>query len=249
MPEGVRTSRRWRLLVLASTVAVTPPARLAMSAEPESKVYVYLPSLVRPPMLEKALGEALPEVSVVVFRHLRHFEATIVESPPDFVIGARPLLDQHERWMVIAQGVVGGRPEEPCVLVSVGQAVDAEQAAQAGIGVVDLLGKKAMPVLVASLLGISTPPKLTRVGLPEDLLPLLELNLAKAVLMPAREFPVLREKSALDLRATELKSAWMGLPALAAVPGTQVSADMQRRFMNLPPKVKAMLGVDDWRRP
>lgn len=129
-----------------------------------------------------------------------------------------------------------------------GQAIDVERAAESGIGVVDLLGKKAMHGLVARLLGFSMTLRLTRVGLPEDLLPLLELDLAKAILMPARECALLRERSALDLHVVDVKGARVGLPALAKVAGTQVSADTRRRFMNMPPKVKAMLGID-WRLP
>jgi hypothetical protein len=67
--------------------------------------------------------------------------------------------------------------------------------------------------------------------------------------MPARAVPSLREKSALDLRVTELKAASVGLPAVGVAAGAPVSTEMERRLMGLPPAVKALLGVDDWRRP
>jgi hypothetical protein len=240
-----------RRIALALALGATLVADSGTGAAPplEQKIYVYLPSNVRPPMLQRALAEALPGADVMVFRHLRDFETAIEENPPDFVISPRPLVDRYARWRTALQGVTANRAEEPYVLVSVGRTADPADIPHLGIGVVDLLGKKEMPVLVAKLLGTTTLPKLVRVGQPEDLLPLLELGFAEAVLMPAGAVPSLREKSALDLRVTELKAALVGLPAVGAAASVPASTEMERRLMGLPRAVKEMLGVDDWRRP
>jgi hypothetical protein len=200
-------------------------------------------------MLQKLLNDALPGTTVMVFRHLRDFETSVAERPPDFVISARPFLDQHDGWTPILQGFAGDRADEAYVLVSLSQAADSAVEASTVVGVVDLLGKKAMPALVARFVGASAPPKVTRVAQPEDLLPLLELGLAKAVLMPAREVAALREKSTLDLREVKLKDARMGLPSLAVVSNRATAGDLERKLIGLPAKLQAMLGVDEWRRP
>jgi hypothetical protein len=238
MGEGAKSCR----IALALVVAATLVAGSVRAAAPAlgQKIYVYLPSNVRPPMLQRVLAAALPGAEVMVFRHLRDFETSVEEAPPDFIISARPFVDRCDRWKPVLQGFAAERAEEPYVLVSVGRAVDPADIPDLGIGVVDLLGKKGMPVLVARLLGTTAP---------EDLLPLLELGFAGAVLMPARAVPSLREKSALDLRVTELKAASVGLPAVGVAAGAPVSTEMERRLMGLPPAVKALLGVDDWRRP
>jgi hypothetical protein len=199
-------------------------------------------------MLQKVLNDALPGTTVMVFRHLRDFETNAAENPPDFVISARPFLDHHDGWTTVLQGFAGHRADEAYVLVSLGQAADSALAAPT-VGVVDLLGKKDMPALVARFVGTSAPPKVTRVAQPEDLLPLLELGLVKAVLMPARAVATLREKSALDLREVELKEARMGLPALASLSKRASAGELERKLMSLPAKVQAMLGVDEWRQP
>jgi hypothetical protein len=237
-------------LVLVLVVAATLDVRSDTATAPAflQRIYVYLPSNVRPPMLQKVLATALPGSEVMVFRHLRDFETTVEETPPDFIIGARPFVDRYDRWKPVLQGFVSDRAEEPYVLVSVGKAVDVGNLPRLGIGVVDLLGKKGMPAFVARLLGTETSPKLIRVAQPEDLLPLLEFNLAGAVLMPARAVPTLREKSALDLRVTPLKTAFVGLPAVGVAASAPALAEMERKLMSLPPNVKSMLGVDEWRR-
>jgi hypothetical protein len=250
---GKKTAARRAALALA--LALVAVAMLAPGLDPKAepalgqRIYVYLPSNVRPPMMQKALAMALPGADVMVFRHLRDFETTIEETPPDFVISARAFIDSHVRWKPVLQGVAAERTEEAYVLVSVGKAVDPADIPHLGIGVVDLLGKSTMPALVASLLGTVESPKLIRVGQPEDLLPLLELNLADAVLMPARGVPALRERSTLDLRVTALKSAFVGLPAVGAAVATPASAEMERKLQGLSANVKAFLGIDDWRRP
>jgi hypothetical protein len=238
---------------LVFVLAALPGATASSAADSGPRLYVYLPSTVRPPMLQKLLNDALPGTTVMVFRHLRDFETNVAESPPDFVISARPFLDQHDGWTPILQGFAGDRADEAYVLVSLSQTADSAPEASAVVGVVDLLGKKAMPALVARFVGASAPLKVTRVAQPEDLLPLLELGLANAVLMPARAVAALREKSTLNLREVELKDARMGLPSLAVVSKRSPAGDMERklmsRLMSLSAKLQAMLGVDEWRRP
>lgn len=246
-----KTAARRTAFALALVAAATLAPRPSPKAAPAlgQRIYVYLPSNVRPPMMQKELAVALPGADVMVFRHLRDFETTIEEAPPEFVISARPFVDRYERWKPVLQGVAAERAEEPYVLVSVGEAVDPADIPRLEIGVVDLLGKSKMPALAASLLGTAESPKLVRVEQPEDLLPLLELNLAGAVLMPARGVPSLREKSTLDLRVTTLKAAFVGLPAVGAAVAAPASAEMERKLMGLSARVKALLGIDDWRRP
>ena len=244
-----RAARTALVLALVLTATLASRSGSTASPAPGRRIYVYLPSNVRPPMLQKVIATALPGAEVMVFRHLRDFETTLAEAPPDFVISARPFVDGCERWRPVLQGFAANQAEEPYVLVSVGKAVGPADIARLEIGVVDLLGKAKMPALVARLLGVEEIPKLLRVQQPEDLLPLLELNLAGAVLMPARGVPALREKSALDLRVTALKAAFVGLPAVGAPATTPASGAMERELMELPANVKALLGVDDWRRP
>ena len=253
MPKRIGWAWLRCFVVLVLVLASLPGATASRAADSGPRLYVYLPSTVRPPMLQKVLNDALPGTTVMVFRHLRDFETSALESPPDFVISARPFLDQHDEWTPILQGFAGDRTDETYVLVSLGQAADSPLEASAVVGVVDLLGKKAMPALVARFVGASAPPKVTRVAQPEDLLPLLELGLAKAVLMPARAVAALREKSTLNLRVVELKDARMGLPSLAVVSKRSPAGEMERKLVSglsgLPAKVQAMLGVDAWRRP
>jgi hypothetical protein len=245
------TKWTWTSACLAAValVLVGTGVRPSNAAPPATTIYVYLPTTVRPPMLQKALSEALPGTTVMVFRHLRDFETSVAERPPDLVITRRPMLDHHAGWTQVMQGLAHHREDETCALVSVGQPTTPADAAIAGIGVVDLLGKKDMPALVATWLGIPTLPKLVRVAQPDDLLPLLELGVAKAVLMPVRGVPALREKSTLDLRVVELKDSRLGLPVLATLSTTPAAAALQRKLADLPPQVQSMLGVDEWRRP
>jgi hypothetical protein len=210
------------------------------------KLYVYVPSDVRPAVLQKALAAAMPAAAISVFARIRDFETGVAESPPDCVLTSRPLLERRGDFKPVLQGLAGKQPEERYVLVSVGKATDPARLDDIELGVVEILGKKDMVDFVAKLVGASAAIRLKRVAKPEDLLPLLQFQLAGAVLVPTRTLKSLREKSALDLKVTEIKTANVGLPALAASPAGRFAA-IQAGVLSLNAEVKGMLGVEEWR--
>jgi hypothetical protein len=237
-----------RRLAAAAAIALAPVAlgTLAFSEGPR-KLYVYVPSDVRPAVLEKALAAAIPKASIAVFARIRDFETAIAESPPDCVLTSRPLVERRGDFKPVLQGLTDKQPEERYVLVSVGKAADPARVGEIELGVVEILGKRDMADFVAKLVGAPGAVNLKRVAKPEDLLPLLQFQLVGAVLIPLRTLKSLREKSALDLRVTEVKTANVGLPALAASPAGRW-AEIQASVSTLSAEVKAMLGVEEWRR-
>ncbi len=86
------------------------------------------------------------------------------------------------------------------------------------------------------------PPKLKLVTTESDLLPLLQFGEAVAVLMPARWVGVLRKKSNLDLKVTDLANTvelWSSSESVRAL--------LEPKIKAWRPELDARLGVDAWK--
>jgi hypothetical protein len=109
------------------------------------------------------------------------------------------------------------------------------------VGAIEMLDRASTNVLVQNLVGKQV--KVERVTKVEDLLPLLQLSRADAVLLPSRLFADIRATSSLNLEQRELPTR-LGLPALASVgPG---GAQAVAQASKLTGKAAQLLGVDSW---
>lgn len=234
-----RTARiaRWlRWLCLA--MVVIPLARDARG-DGGGTLFVYLPIDVSPRVLEKGLGASLPGVTVTVFGRYKDFEKASERDHPDAVMSLRPVLEARKLKPAL-QGAAGGKTSETYVTLAVGETPTLVGAA---LGAVDLMGRKETASFFGRLLALPDP-KFTWVTKTEDLLPLLQFQTARVVVLPTRSVAALKAKSSLSLRITSAPTIEVGLPALAITgPAGPAIRDRARK---LPKDLNLMIGVDQW---
>ena len=179
---------------------------------------------------------------MVCSRH-RDFVRELSQSP-DAALALAPVLTAHGLDANL-RGQRGGAESEAYVLLSIGSSIERARFPGLVIGSVDLLGRDATAKLVATLMGVSSPPEIKYVIKPEDLLPLLQFGSAAAVLLSEQEATHIKSLSKLDLRVTPL-SGRLGLAAVS------FRSDAGRRMIR--PSLEALdmdmrrkLGVDAWR--
>jgi hypothetical protein len=109
------------------------------------------------------------------------------------------------------------------------------------LGALDFLGHKGMKAFILQLLGSS--PSVKRVTKFEDLLPLLQLDMADAILVPKRLVPALATRTELKLETTDVGS--LSLPAVVALSakGNAVLESVK----GMPKALCVEMGVDVWR--
>jgi hypothetical protein len=202
------------------------------------KLLVYLHVAVKQRALQNDLQSALPAYEVNAVGRIGDFERLLGEGV-DAVL-ALPLVLGAYKLSPALQGQRAGSSEERYSLVSVGS--PPEPGKVQSVGALNLLGRDGTSNFVKSLLGAS--PKLERVSKVEDLLPLLQMQLVDAILLPGRFFSELRAASKLALAARELPMP-VSLPAVATV--TPSGAQLLSAVSKLPPNVAKLLGVDSWR--
>jgi hypothetical protein len=202
------------------------------------RLLVFLHVAVKQRALQTELQRALAGIDVVAVGRVGDWERGLKEKP-DAAVALPPVLNAYKLQAKL-WGQRGGSPEEKYSLVGVGSAPDPGQVGT--VGALDILGREGTSGFVKNLLG--TSPKVERVSKVEDLLPLLQMERADAILLPSRLFSEIRSASKLSLAAKEL-SKTVGLPAAASL--SSIGGDILTALGKLPANVSKTLGVDAWR--
>ncbi len=130
------------------------------------------------------------------------------------------------------------------VVVALKDALTNEALRGATVGMVDELGRKGMPALVAKLIG-ERAPKLRRVTKVEDLLPLLQFQIAAAVIVRQSDLATLRSRTEQELFTRVLTNHREPL-AVGFVDGGR-RAIVERAVRAVDGATNRSLGVESWR--
>jgi len=207
------------------------------AAARSAKLLVFVQTGIKQRALQQLLQYALPNLSVTTVGRVADFGRGLAEGQDailtlPIVMNARGIAPQ-------VLGRRGGANDEPYSLV--GANGPPAVASLRTVGAIDMLDRAGTNALVQNLVG--KPVKVERVTKVEDLLPLLQLSRADAVLLPSRLFSDLKATSSLNLEQRELPMR-LGLPALASVGASGAEAVAQAS--KLTGKAAQLLGVDSW---
>jgi hypothetical protein len=207
-------------------------------------LYVFVPMLIRARALELLLALALPGVEIVVFARFADLTSAIATRAPAAVLspgagleslGLRPSL----------QGTGADGLRERYVILARQNVTSLDAVAERGVGVVDMVGRRALPGLVRSMLKLTGEPKVLRVLKLSDLLPLLTLDLAGGILLPERFSAEVRGQSRLPLGVLGAPAADLPRTALA-FSGTERPEAIELGLRRAPPAALTALGVQGW---
>lgn len=207
------------------------------AAARSARLLVFVQTSIKQRALQQLLQDALPGLSVTTVGRVADFGRALEEGQdailtPPIVMRARGITPQ-------VLGKRGGSSDEPYSLVGAnGVPIVANLRV---VGAIEMLDRASTNVLVQNMVGRQV--KVERVTKVEDLLPLLQLSRADAVLLPSRLFSDIKATSSLNLEQRELPSR-LGLPALASV-GPH-GAEGVAQASKLTGKAAQLLGVDSW---
>jgi hypothetical protein len=218
-------------------LALAAASERALAAD-GGRLLVFLHLVVKQRALESALQDSLPAVRVTAVGRVGDFDRGLQEGQ-DAVL-TLPVVMAAKGLSPKAQGNRDGAPDERYVLVGVNAAPDPAKVKT--VGALDLLGREGTAAFVSSVVGAQ--PKVERVTKLEDLLPLLQMEVVEAVLMPSRFLPEVQSVSRLALASTDLPTR-VALPALASA--SPSGAQVISAVTQMPATTMRMLGLDQWR--
>lgn len=229
------TRRQVVVAGLAGAAAVALGPMPAHASAPSLAVFVHVDAKLR--YFQGLLRDALPSVDVTVYSRFGDVVQAI-DGGAHALLALRSVLE-YQGLKLATSGHVAGQTTEPYVLIANGRQVDPKSVRR--VGTVDLLGRKGTQQWVERLLNAN--PEVNRVTKFEDLLPMLQLEMADAVLLPAAVATVFKEKSRLPLQTTHL-GVQVGLPALSVlkVGGEQIVPALTRAGGSL----KQIMRIDGW---
>ncbi|MFK5986985.1 MAG: hypothetical protein QM479_16375 [Pseudomonadota bacterium] len=207
-----------------------------------NSLYVFYPTDIRPIKMEKHILRYCPEINITVFGKIIDFQEYTQKIPPDAILSYAPVIKKNKQYASLIKGFKKGRSDEDYVLVAIGKAIQIEQLPSIKIGVLDILGRKAMKAFVNNKLG--TKVRIARVTKTEDILNLLTFGLVDAILISQQRYKKLLSQSKLKLVATEL-DIQMDL-AILAVKNIESKELFLKCFNRLGEKTNELLGVDHW---
>ncbi|CAM2067597.1 hypothetical protein SCOR_19600 [Sulfidibacter corallicola] len=218
------------------------------------KVYAFLPSNIRPHAMQGLISREAPGIDITFFGRYREFEVQLKQSRPDAIVTFRMVGENlaKESKNPLAPLLIGkreGETSEKFILLAVGKKIDLGQIENIGIGVVSLMGRRQMAHFLATefkvgKIRIKTVTKL------EDLLSLLQFQDVDAILVPESQLSYYNERSKLNLVATELDGITLALPVVFKITeDPNKIQQLEKAFQGLEPKIKGLLGVDQWIQP
>jgi len=207
-----------------------------------NRLYVFYPTDIRPNKMEKHISEHCPEITTTVFGKIKDFKEQILRFPPDAILSYAPVIKNNQQYSSFVKGFKHGLSNENYVLVSMNDPVNTSQLASIKVGVLDILGRKAMKSFMNKTLG--TKVKITRVAKTEDILNLLSFGLVDAVFISEQRYKNILTQSKLPLVASQFDFK-MDLAVLAIKNG-RPKGPYANCVNQLGKKTNALLGVDQW---
>lgn len=233
--------KRRGLIVL---VAMTIVSAGTLVAERSPTLFVFVPAVVRSRALVELLKDAMPGVEVVAFGRFADFMSAVSSLKPTAALSLADALSALGLKATLAGVGPGGRTE-PYVLLTHKSDVTLSNLGTRSIGIVDVVGRLALPDLVKRLLGLEQTPQVRRVLKVADLIPLLSLDLADAVIVPERMVDSLVATSRLNLHILRPPKANLRRVALSFAPGAPVTM-IRSGLERLSRTALDALGVSGW---
>lgn len=229
-------SRR-KVLAAAAAAGLSPMLAPQVSHASGATLVVFLHLDMKQRALQEVLGSALDGVTVTAVARYGDLERQIAAGA-SALLALGPVLSSVDAKPVVT-GLASGRDTEPYVLL--GKNVPSNGQVRK-VGAVDLLGRKGTNLFVHEVL--KSKVEVERVTKLEDMLRLLQFEMAEAILLPERIVPAMRSKSEIALQTVRAPNE-VALPALAVL--TPAGAIIAEKLKRIPASVRSQLGVDSWR--
>lgn len=221
-------------------------------AQQRPKLYVFMPSNVRPNNMEQFISDSCGLVQIQVFGRYRDLRDSVEAAPPDAILAPDPVMKSglYTTYRSALKGMRGSSTREKYVLVSVDKKVDLSRISEVAIGAVDLLGRREMMEFISGMLGGAKPRKVEPVTKQEELLTILQFQDVDAIFVPESMVNnYFRKRSKMTLVVTELSSA-IGLAVLSVKGDDPEKLRLLKDcFNNMPNTLNSKLGVDQWVTP
>lgn len=234
-----KVSKKLQMSVLLASVIIILSGQCAYA----ESLYVFYPTIQRPHVIRQKMNKGFSNIELSVFGRFRDFKKKIASAPPDAILTKTPVIEQIGGYSIKLRGSRDGSADEPYVLLSVNRKTDMESISGTAIGILGILDRKGMKQFVGDYL--SPLPKLRRVLKLEDLLDLLTLKMAEAVLIPEYYVSYYKKRSELNFAVTSVPDMRIGIIALA-VKDEKSASSVVKAVKNMDNVIMTILGIDKW---
>lgn len=188
--------------------------------------------------LEATLEANMRGVDVQMFGSSSELRAAMARQAPDGVLGPSAVV----KGLGLQPAVLGMGPKVSWVAATLKAGLTRSELAGLTVGVVEDASKKVVEDRVGELVG--GKPRVRRVPKTDDLLPLLQLKMADAVVVREADLAELRARTQQTVHVVPLGGVDT-TRALAFTEGSRRSV-VERAVLGLGADIRAQLGVEKW---
>ena len=237
MKRGCRVATGLGVLLVLAGLAC---AANLQAERAKRTLYALSPGSIRARAFERMLEDSLSNVDAKAFGRPRDLSNALRRRKPQAVMALAPTLEANSLTPHL-QGHLGETATEQYLVVSEGVPFTHAALANSTLGIVDVVGRQAMPSFVRRLLSLSEAPKLRQVTKNADLLPLLHFRRVDAVVISESAFVEMRSHSRLDFKVLKLTSARVRRMAVSL---DQRAPDLETPFHSMPIAIMRRLQID-----
>jgi serine/threonine protein kinase len=208
-----------------------------------STLYVYVPSSSKPRVVQDGLRAQMAGVEVTGFGSFRELKEALQTERPHAVIAPREVLSALGLAPTLQGRDSAGSTTERYLLLGT-RSLSGEDLENVVIGTIDVAGRESSAEFVTRLLQTESAPQIKRVSEELDLLSMLQVGAADAVLLPESSARSLASQTQMKLVETSV-AAGAPLPALAVLDDARRD-QLEAAVRGLGPEINAKVGVNRW---
>jgi len=222
---------------------------LVMWGQDKPKLFVYVPSTIRPAIFEKQLQKDCPDLRVTLYNHHRPLIKAVSRSVPAAIISLETVVSQQRFSMFdrALEGIRDGKDWEQYLLLSKRSGV--LQLPVIRVGVVAILNRKQMLATLTAMFDDRGALDYVPVTKVPDLLALLQVDQADGI-MVRQEYAqtYFQNHTEMDLVSYVLPKAKLGLPVM--IISKEISPKTRKLIIDsiqgLDQEMNLKLRVDSW---
>ncbi len=213
--SGIMTEWRRCRLALLCAVGISP----IYAAD----LLVFLPGEVPKAQIQAEISKSAGGLAVEVFTNIRDFEKQREAEPKAAIVAPGALVQLTGGYDVAMNGVNGNAVGEKYLIVTANDAVQLGNLPDKKVGVWNIFGRKNVEPFFQNYFGLKIS-KLKTVNKKEDLLTLLGIDMADAILISQSDFNQLKKSSDVKLRVLAESKSPVPFPVVAIPKGGNAGA-------------------------
>gem|GEM_PF-1644833 len=226
--------RAWAITLLSSIYAFGQQAVLL----------VCIPGKQNTPSIQSGLDGLVGQGKTLVFGRIKDLEGAMATAPDAAIIASESFFKYTGGYTIALAGKMGGASSGKYLLVAASKEITMDNIKDKKVGIVDFLGKERISLFIKEYFGVDIK-MLKRANKEEDLLTMLGIEAADAIIVSNFQYKEILSNTKLPLTIVASSSSNVGLAGFAVRSG-KADEKLKKTIQNAPASLLKEIGITGW---